>query len=664
MMPGQMPDIPLWGKIPPLRVSGRARLDQSGTSAIFPTEQGGLCLTLHDFGCRMRIGTHKNDYGILAETPQPLKINLAALENETVISSDAFRMVIRHNPFSFIFFKNNRIIQQSPTDAHFVRRFRLPPLARYNNGWLIGFELNADTPVYGLGEKWGRLDKRGEIVRSHNHDALGVNAEISYKNTPFCWSPEGWGIFVHTPFPVTHAVGYAPWSNRAYHAHIEDGPLDIFILDGATGAKLIDQYTQITGKADLPPEWSTGIILSRAYYKDAEQILSVARKVREKNMPCDVITFDGRAWQDTQTRFSFDWDASRYPNPKIVIDELKSMGFRICIWEYPMVSVNNPLFAEMESKGWLLKDAQGKTYRYHWDMEPFGKVLTPLPPSGIVDFTHPDAYAYWHGRHKELFDLGIDMIKADFGEQVTDDMIAHNGATGAELHNVYALLYNRCVYKAAKKFSKDGAFLFSRCGWAGSQRYPSLWGGDPQGDWGGLAASLRGGLSWGMSGGPFYATDVGGFYADTRDEILYVRWLQAAVFSAHLRLHGIGEREPWSYGPEAEEAANQALALRRKLQPYIWKTMQQAVETGLPVQRAMALACPDDPAAWSFENQFMLGDDIFFAPCLRADGKVRFYLPRGEWHHLTTNEKTTGGSVYDRTLGLREIIAFKKAGVP
>ncbi|HBS34230.1 MAG TPA: alpha-xylosidase, partial [Parvularcula sp.] len=81
----------------------------------------------------------------------------------------------------------------------------------------------------------------------------------------------------------------------------------------------------------------------------------------------------------------------------------------------------------------------------------------------------------------------------------------------------------------------SGAFLFSRAAWTGCQRFPSQWGGDPQADFEGLAASLRGGLSWGMTGAPFYATDVGGFYGDTRDPVLYVRWAQAAVFSAHMR---------------------------------------------------------------------------------------------------------------------------------
>ena len=122
--------------------------------------------------------------------------------------------------------------------------------------------------------------------------------------------------------------------------------------------------------------------------------------------------------------------------------------------------------------------------------------------------------------------------------------------------------------------------------WSGSQRYPSQWGGDPQADWGGLAASIRGGLSWGLTGAPFYATDVGGFYGDRRDPLLYVRWAQASVFSAHMRLHGIGAREPWSYGPEAERAAMAALELRYRLLPYLWRTVEEASATGLPVQRA------------------------------------------------------------------------------
>jgi alpha-D-xyloside xylohydrolase len=462
---------------------------------------------------------------------------------------------------------------------------------------------------------------------------------------------------------VTHGVGHGPWSQRAYVLLADDAELDVFIFTGLDGATQLGQYTALTGRAPVPPAWSLGVILSKAYYKDAEEILAVAREVRRRGMPCEVITFDGRAWQDTDTRFAFEWCPKRYPDPRPTLDALRAMGFRICVWEYPLISVKNPLFNEFAARGWLLRDARtGEAYRYAWDPEPFGAVLTQLPDSGLLDFTHPEAYAWWRDRHRELFELGVDMIKADFGEQIEEHMLASDGSRGDALHNIYALLYNRCVYEAAEKFSRDGAFLFSRAGWSGSQRYPSQWGGDPQADWGGLAGNLRSGISWGLTGAPFYATDVGGFYGDRRDPVLYVRWLQAAIFSAHLRLHGIGPREPWSYGPEAERLAMQALALRGRLRPYLQSVVAEASRTGLPVQRPMVLACPDDRAGWAFEDQFFVGDRLLVAPCLTPSGHVTVYLPAGEWVWLDTRERLVGGRVHEFVLPLDRIAAFTRPG--
>lgn len=658
---------PCWNDIPPVRVDTTPKALSANAISI-ETTAGPLVVSLHSFGARFRFGEREfGDYEILVDE-QHLESNAATVsfesdENLTVIKGGGHTLKLQHTPLTFELLKGSQVVQKSPSDGHFVRQFRLPPVARTDQGWFIGLELDSSEPVYGLGEKWGRLDKRGQLVRSYNHDALGVNAEISYKNTPFAWSPSGWGAFVHTPAPVTHGVGFAPWSQRAYGIFVEDSSADLFLFSGGSGETIINTYTDLTGRAPIPPLWSLGVILSKAYYKDAEELLITAQTVRDHNMPCDVITIDGRAWQDTDTRFTFEWDATRYPDPAVVINELKSLNFKVCIWEYPLVSVQSTLFETMSDKGWLLKDKDsGETYRYQWDMSCFDEVLTPLPDSGIVDFTHPEAYAFWRDSHKPLFDLGVDMIKADFGEQIEADMLASNGDHGDQLHNVYTLLYNRCVYEAAERYCKTGPFLFSRSAWAGSQRYPAQWGGDPQADWGGFAASLRGGLCWGMSGAPYYATDVGGFYGDQRNAELYVRWAQASVFSAHMRLHGIGQREPWSYGKEADIAVSAALQLRYRLIPYIHQTMISSSETGLPVQRAMPLAFPEDRAAWAFEDQFMFGEQLLVAPCLEPGGHVEFYLPAGNWQRFLSDEIFIGGKCHSLKLSLNEIAAFVREG--
>jgi alpha-D-xyloside xylohydrolase len=678
-------ESPVWGRVPPVAVTGAPRAHEGGVA--LPTSAGTLLVTLHDFGLRLRLtpdgprpagaGPAPDAYGMLVAPPEthpcmfePAEVlhasgSLDRAPATRIVAGD-LELVVGHEPLSFSLRQSGRRVQGSPTDGHFVRRWRVPPFARLVDGWLVSLDLGPDTRVYGLGEKWGRLDRRGELVRSFNRDALGVNGEWSYKNAPYAWSPDGWGVLVHTVAPVTHGVGYAPWSQRAYVLHVQDAALDLFLFTGATGAGQLAQYTALTGRAPVPPLWSLGVILSKAYYRTADEILEVAREVRAKRMPCDTITFDGRAWQDTDTRFAFEWDPKRYADPKPTIDALKALDFKICVWEYPLISERNRLHGELAAKGWLLKDARtGGAYRYEWDLEPFGQVLTPLPSSGLLDFTHPDAYAYWRDRHRELFELGVDMIKADFAEQVEEQMLAYDGSRGDMLHNSYALLYNRCVYDAAERWSKHGPFLFSRAAWTSQQRYPSQWGGDPQADWGGLAANLRGGVSWGLTGAPYYATDVGGFYGDQRDPLLYVRWAQASVYSAHMRLHGIGPREPWSYGAEAEQAAFAALELRYRLIPYLHDVCEQAAATGLPVQRAMVLAFPQDRAAWAFENQFMCGDDLLVAPCTNPEGTIEVYLPAidGGWVRFPEGGAVhAGGRVHRLTLALHETAVFARAG--
>lgn len=657
--------IPDWNSLPPVQVNGEASIGDDNQVILLTTE-GPLIIAFSDDMVRLSIGSNRpvDKYGMLTEIPKSKPVTVSSSAERTHISNDQMELIIEHQPFAFELRKDGRCIQRTPGDGHFERRFRLPPLCRLDKGWMINLNLESNEPIYGLGEKWGKLDKRGQLIRSHNHDALGVNAEISYKNTPFAWSPHGWGCLAHTPASVTHSVGHSPWSQRAYTILVEDDGLDLFLFAGDTGEQIIQQYAGLTGFAPTPPLWSLGVILSKAYYKTPDEILQTAKAVRERGMPCDVITIDGRAWQDTKTRFLFEWDPDRYPDPAAVMSELKAHDFKVCIWEYPLVSVENAHFGDLAAKGYFLKDKRtGKTYEYEWDQQAFGSVLSPLPRSGIIDFTNPEAYEFWRESHKPLFDLGVDMIKADFGEQVeSDDMIAANGETGQGLHNVYSLLYNRCVYDAAEAYAKNGAFLFSRSAWIGSQRYPAQWGGDPQANWGGMAANIRGGLSWGLSGAPYYATDIGGFYRDERDGELYVRWAQAGIFSAHMRLHGIGPREPWSYGPEVEKAVMNALKLRYQLLPYIWHVVKQATATALPVQRAMVLAYPEERASWAFEDQYMFGDDMLVAPCLRSGGAVEVYLPQGDWLHFQTGEAYLGGQSYKLSLGLDDMAVFVKAG--
>jgi alpha-D-xyloside xylohydrolase len=234
------------------------------------------------------------------------------------------------------------------------------------------------------------------------------------------------------------------------------------------------------------------------------------------------------------------------------------------------------------------------------------------------------------------------------------------------LHNVYPLLYNHCVYDATRKFAPTEAqppIVWGRAGWAGSQRYPIQWGGDPQSDWEGLAASVRGALSWGLSGAPYHATDIGGFYGSEQPSPeLYLRWLQMSVFSSHMRLHGLGPREPWAFGDEAETIARQWIEFRYRLLPYLRSVIAQATASGLPVMRAMPLAFPANALTRAYETQFMCGDALLVAPIVAPGGEVDVALPPGAWYDLASRQRLAGRQVIRYRATLDKFPVFGREG--
>jgi alpha-D-xyloside xylohydrolase len=586
------------------------------------------------------------DYGLVDRPiPPPQAAKIEDGGASLTLGRDQLRLTA--DPLGFALARDGRTRLASPTDKHFRGWTRLPVLAATSDGWFLSFDLPAGTPVLGLGEKFGPLDRTGQLVVSRNEDALGVATEHSYKNIPFAWSPAGWGLLVDTPAAVTHGIGYGPWSHRSYGLWIHDHRLEVYLLLGDQPGDLLTQLHGLTGKPVVPPLWTLGVWFSRAYYRTEAEFLETAAEIRRRRMPADVITLDGRAWLDVDSRCTLDFDPARYPDPAATMVQVKALGLKVCCWEYPYVSVRNPHFRELADQGFLLRAPDGGVCVFDWDKDPatspFGKVLTPLPESGIIDFTHPGAAQWWAARHQRLFDFGVDVMKTDFGEQVPDHARAHNGDDGRRLHNVYARLYNQCVFEATRDHGPSGGAIWTRDGWIGAQRYPLGWGGDPQSDWGGLACSIRGGLSWGMSGVPLHATDVGGFYGDQPDAELFLRWVAAAVFASHFRFHGIGAREPWAFGDEAEVIARGWLELRYRLIPYLAWTIAQAGEIGLPVMRAMPLAFPRERAAWGYETQFMCGDALLVAPIVAAGGEVEVWLPEGAWIDAWTGERLTGG---------------------
>src|SRR5512146_2375974 len=204
-----------------IRLSAPHCLDASASGAAFATSTGDV-LEVSCFGegvFRMRVGPNtRPDYGLVVARAQRCDVERGPTWS---FASGGSRLELAGEPLRFRLVNGEQPLLSSITDEHFRGFTRFPAIGRARAGdqWLAAFALPSGEPVYGLGERFGPLNKRGQLVASHVEDALGVNTGRAYKCAPFWWSlsPKGgaWGVFVNTPGKVLHGVGYPEWSHRS-----------------------------------------------------------------------------------------------------------------------------------------------------------------------------------------------------------------------------------------------------------------------------------------------------------------------------------------------------------------------------------------------------------------------------------------------------------------
>ncbi|MFJ4526611.1 alpha-xylosidase [Streptomyces sp. NPDC088810] len=496
---------------------------------------------------------------------------------------------------------------------------------------LAQLALGVGEQVYGLGERFTPFVKNGQVVDIWQADG-GTSSEQAYKNIPFYLSSRGYGVFVNHPGRVSFEVGSESVGQVQFS--VEDQSLEYYVIAGPTPKEVLARYTALTGRPALPPAWSFGLWLTTSFTTDYDEatVTSFVDGMAERGIPLTVFHFDC-FWMREYQWCDFAWDPAVFPDPEGMLARLKDKGLRVSAWINPYIAQKSPLFEEAATLGHLVRRPNGDVWQ--WDLW--------QPGMGLVDFTSPDARAWFQGKLKTLLDQGVDCFKTDFGERVPTDVVWHDGSDPERMHNYYTHLYNRTVFELLLKERGEGeAVLFARSATAGGQQYPVHWGGDCWASFEAMAESLRGGLSLSLSGFGFWSHDIGGFEG-TPDPAVFKRWLAFGLLSSHSRLHGsTSYRVPWNFGDEAVAVARQFTLLKHRLMPYLYGAAAEAHRTGVPVMRPMLLEFPQDPACRPLDRQYMLGPDLLVAPVFTEDGEVEVYLPGGTWTHLLTGERVTG----------------------
>lgn len=571
------------------------------------------------------------------------------------IKTAGFRAVVGKQPYSFRLYApdGKLILQEHLEDKNAVGdgEDRVPPLGFSHDqaGNALSANLNLYLNVYdtilGLGERFTEYNKRGQLVTMRNSDALGVRTEEAYKNIPFFLNTAGYGLFVNSTAQAEFHIGTR--SSESLNIHLPGDQMEYYIFTGSC-KEIVSAYTRLTGPAILPPDWSFETWYSNSFKASSRAAIEEdARLLREKNMPAGVIHLDCY-WLRDDHWCDFIWDEQAYPSYMEMIDNIKAMGYRMCIWINPYITIVTDMFREGSEKGYFVKDKAGDIYTADlWH--------GLLSPCAMIDFTNPEAEKWYGAKVRNLLRQGIDAIKTDFGEDIPEDAIFANGLDGRRMRNLYARLYNESVANICRQEKGDDYLLWARSGCAGMQRYPVCWSGDPHASYSGMASVIKSGLSIGISGVPFWSHDIGGFFG-LEDPELFVRWAQFGLLSSHSRFHGTTTRQPWAYGERAEKIVGDFMRLRSKLMPYILQTAKDCAENGLPFMRPMLLSFPDDRNTHHLWDQYMIGDDLIVAPVFGPDHTVRrVYLPAGWWHNYFTGETQQGSQYIEISCPLEQL---------
>jgi alpha-glucosidase len=542
--------------------------------------------------------------------------------------------------------------------------------------------LRDDEQIYGFGEKTGGLNKRGRQLGGYSYTmwnsdtyAYGSDTDPIYVSVPFYLvlrSGRTHGMFFDNTFRSNFDVGHTSPGLLSFGA--EGGELNYYLIYGPDPKRVVQRYTDMTGRMPLPPRWALGYHQCRYSYYPESRVRFIARNFRERRIPADVIWLDIH-YQDGYKPFT--WDPQRFPDPAALVADLRRDGFHVV----PIVDAH-----PKREAGYLPFDTG--TAGDHWVKNADGSVyVAPVwpsqaernpGPSVFPDFSKPAAREWWGSLYKMFTDIGITGIWNDMNEPAVFETptgtmpldVRHFGdgqpADHREIHNVYGLLNTQATYEGLRRLRpNDRPFVLSRASFAGGQRYSAFWPGDNVSTWEHFRATIPMLTGMGLSGLPFVGSDIGGFAGAPSAE-LYTRWLQAGVFYPFMRTHttiGTPDQEPWSYGTTHEAINRAAIELRYQLLPEIYNVIAESAATGLPAMRPLVLEYPDDSRTWGLDDEFMLGRNLLLAPVLQEAQRERdLYLPKGEWFDFWTGRRYEGGKGARIPVTLDSIPIFVRGG--
>jgi alpha-glucosidase (family GH31 glycosyl hydrolase) len=471
----------------------------------------------------------------------------------------------------------------------------------YGDTHAMQVEMGADEHFYGLGFQRIALD-----VRGHKLDWW---REMRWKEAtvPFFMSTRGYGFYSNNTW--RHTFDFTG-SNASYSVSALGGEPDYFVIYGPNFKTILDHYTDLTGKPLLAPRWALGVGYQGRYLEDQKDVQTIAEGFRREDIPLDWIGLEG-GWEDVPYTMKWVWGAKRFPDPDGMIKSLGTMGIKMGLWESgkaPMTGYTDP---EVRKKWYSprIEGAIDKGIKFFKQDDPYPRMIQS------TEWLPPDLNSGLRG--------------------------SGTLSTG-EMTNVTNSLYSQTAMNEYTRVTGERAMIMF-CGYGSSiasQRWPFTWEADFALGVGALNASLS-----------------GHSLVSTRDRNEAPDGIHAGYLAPFSYLESWAYyKEPWFYSEDLLDMNRFYVKLRYRLLPYLYSSVHQSAESGLPVMRPMVLEYQNDPQAQQVQSQYLLGDWLLVGSARPTpvsgsessqigvgeqvtDTHAKVYLPEGNWYDFWTGRR-------------------------
>ena len=557
---------------------------------------------------------------ILVENPRrPL--------GQLAIKEDANQIIIASSKISIEVNKNSSLLKVINNATQKIVLETLKPIEFGEGKVTLVLKENKEEYFYGGGVQNGRFSHWGKSIAIVNENSWtdgGVASPV-----PFYWSTNGYGFMWHTFKPGKYDFGEKE-NGQVVLSH-NTAYLDVFFMIDDGTANLLNDYYQLTGNPVLLPKF--------AFY---EGHLNAYNRDYWKEDTTGILFEDGKRYKESQKnnggiKESLNGEKNNYLfSARAVIDRYKNNDLPFG-WILP----NDGYGAGYGQTGTL--DSNIANLKSFGDYARKQGVQIGLwtqsdlhPNSGVSALLQRDIV-------KEVRDAGVRVLKTDVA------WVGDGYSFG--LHGVADVGHIVPYYG-----NNARPFIISLDGWAGTQRYATVWTGDQTGgNWEYIRFHIPTFIGAGLSGLPNITSDMDGIFGG-ENPIVNAREFEWKTFTPmQLNMDGWGAnpKYPQAMGEPTTSINRTYLKLKSELLPYTYTIAKEAV-TGLPMIRAMFL---DEANAYTLgratEYQFMYGPYFLIAPIYQPtemdkkgnDIRNNIYLPKGKWADYFSGEEYLGDCI-------------------